>query len=175
MDKTLRIAGWMKRGGLLLTASIIILAGCQAALLTYKGEKVRSDSLIALAEGTPGSGAYRTEDVIIDYQWVRKDNELQFSGLIKFTSRMQNNFTMIPVFDLSLFFTNAEGIILEQRYIAVPGNGDPNIPMRMSAKMLLPPGTVNMAFSYSGQARDSATDEDNGGGDMPFWQVPIVR
>jgi hypothetical protein len=175
MDKTLRIAGWMKRGGLLLTASIIILAGCQAALLTYKGEKVRSDSLIALAEGTPGSGAYRTEDVIIDYQWVRKDNELQFSGLIKFTSRMQNNFTMIPVFDLSLFFTNAEGIILGQRYIAVPGNGEPSNPMRISEKMLLPPGTANMAFSYSGEARDSSTDEDNGGGDMPFWQVPIVR
>jgi len=47
--------------------------------------------------------------------------------------------------------------------------------MRISAKLLLPPGTANMAFSYSGQARDSGTDEDNGGGEMPFWQVPIVR
>jgi hypothetical protein len=176
MDETLHIDGWMKRSGLLhAVALIIVLAGCQGVLQTYIGAKVRSDSLIVLAEGTQGSGLYRTEDVIIDYQWARKGNELQLSGLAKFTSRMQRNFAMIPVFDLSLFFTNAEGIILEQRYIAVPGNGDPNIPMRMSAKMLLPPGTVNMAFSYSGQARDSATDEDNGGGDMPFWQVPIVR
>ena len=176
MDKTLRIAGWMKRGGLLLAASIIVLAGCQGFLLTYKGAKIRSDSLIALAEGTQGSGLYRTEDVIIDYQWVRNGNELQFSGLVKFTSRMQNNFAMIPVFDLSLFFTDAEGIVLEQRYIAVPGNGEPNNPMRISEKLLLPPGTANMAFSYSGQARDSSgTGDDNGGGDMPFWQVPIVR
>ncbi|MBN2438552.1 MAG: hypothetical protein JXL20_08120 [Deltaproteobacteria bacterium] len=175
MDRTLRIAGWMKRSGLLLTASIIVLAGCQAALLTYKGEKVRSDSLIALVEGTQGSSVYQTADVIIDYRWARKGSALQLSGVVKFTSRMQNNFSMIPVFDLSLFFTDAEGIILEQRYIAVPGNGEPNSPMRISVKLLLPPGTVNMAFSYSGEARDSGADDDKGGGDMPFWQAPIVR
>jgi len=176
MNKTLRIAGWMKRCGLLQVAALfIVLAGCQGVLQTYIGAKARSDSLIFLTEGTQGNGLYRTDDVIIDYQWARKGNDLQLSGLVKFTSRMQNNFALIPVFDLSLFFTDADGIILEQRYISVPGNGDPNIPMRISAKLLLPPGTANMAFSYSGQARDSGTDEDNGGGEMPFWQVPIVR
>ena len=83
---------------------------------------------------------------------------------------------MIPYFHLSLFFTDAQGNILEDRWIATPGSGDPNNPMRFSEKLLLPPGTANMAFSYSGQARGSGSGgKEDGGGDMPFWQVPIVR
>ncbi len=176
MDKTLHIAEWMKRGGLLLAASMIVLAGCQGALLTYKGAKVRDDSLIRLTEGTQGSAVYQTTDLIIEYQWVRSGNELQLSGLAKFTSRIQNSFTMIPVFDLSLFLTDAQGNILEQRWIATPGGVEPGSRMLISEKLLLPPGTANMAFSYSGQARDSdGFGSDKGDGDMPFWQVPIVR
>jgi hypothetical protein len=176
MGKISHIAGWMKCSGLPWMAWIAILVGCQGILYTYIGAKVRSESLIPLAEGTRGGSVYRTEDVIIDYQWARKGSELGLSGSVQFTSRMQRNFAIIPVFDLSLFFTDAEGVILEQRYIAVPGNGDPAIPMRISEKLRLPPGTVGMAFSYSGQARDSGDDgEGRGGGEMPFWQVPIDR
>ena len=176
MGKTLHIDEWMKRGGLLLAASMIVLAGCQVALLTYKGAKVRDDSLIRLTEGTQGSAVYHTTDLIIEYRWVRSGNELQLSGLAKFTSRIQNSFTMIPVFDLSLFLTDAQGNILEQRWIATPGGVEPGSRMLISEKLLLPPGTANMAFSYSGQARDSdGVGSDKGDGDMPFWQVPIVR
>jgi hypothetical protein len=175
MDKTLHIAEWMKRGGLLLAASMIVLAGCQGALLTYKGAKVRDDSLIHLTEATQGSGIYQTTDLIIEYQWVRSGNELQLSGLAKFTSRIQNSFTMIPVFDLSLFLTDAQGNILEQRWIATPGV-EPGSRMLINEKLLLSPETANIAFSYSGQARDSdGSGQDKGDGDMPFWQVPIVR
>ena len=83
-----------------------------------------------LTEGTQGSAVYQTTDLIIEYQWVRSGNELQLSGLAKFTSRIQNSFTMIPVFDLSLFLTDAQGIILEQRCIATPGDVEPGSRMR---------------------------------------------
>jgi hypothetical protein len=176
MGKALRIAEWMRRGGFFLVASIIVLMGCQGSLLTYKGAKVRDAYLIALTEGTQRSAGYQSPDLTIEYQWARKGDELQLSGLVKFTPRIRNGFTMIPVFDLSLFFTDAQGNILEQRWIATPGSGDPESQMRISERLFLPPGTASMAFSYSGQARDSdGIGQNKSGGDMHFWQVPIVR
>jgi hypothetical protein len=176
MNKAWGIAEWMKRGGLLLVASSIVLTGCQGVLLTYKGAKVRNAYLIALTDGTQKSAGYQSSDLTIEYQWVRSGNELQLSGLATFTPRIQNSYSMIPYFDLSVFFTDAQGNILEDRGIPTPGSGDPNNQMRFSEKLLLPPGTANMAFSYSGQARDSGGDgDDKGGGDMYFWEVPIVR
>ena len=176
MSKALSIAKWMKRGGWLLVASSIVLTGCQGALLTYKGAKVRDAYLIALTDGTQKSASYQSPDLTIEYQWVRSGNELQLSGLAKFTPRIRNNFNMIPSFLLSVFFTDAHGSILEDRGIPTPGSDDPNNQIRFSEKLLLPPGTANMAFSYSGQARDSGGDgKGSGGGVTPFWQIPIIR
>ena len=176
MSKALSIAEWMKRGGWLLVASSIVLTGCQGVLLTYKGAKVRDAYRIALTDGTQRSARYESPDLTIDYQVLRNGNDLQLSGVAEYTPRIKNNFTMIPDFDLSVFLTDAQGNILEDRWIATPGSGDPNNRMRFSEKLLLPPGTTNMAFSYSGRARESSGGgNDRGGGEMPFWQVPIVR
>lgn len=176
MSKAGRASGWVKSGCRLLAVSIIVLTGCHGVLLTYKGAMVRDGYLIALTDGTQRSASYQSPDLTIEYRWVRSGNELQISGLAKFTPRIRNGFTMIPYFHLSVFFTDAQGNILEDRWIATPGSDDPNSQMRFSEKLLLPPGTANMAFSYSGQARDSGdAGKDNGGGETPFWQVPIVR
>ncbi len=172
MSEAWGVAGWMKRSGLLLAASVIALTGCRGIFLTYQGAKVRDAYLIVLTDGTQKSASYRSPDLTIEYQWVRSGNELQLSGLAKFTPRIQNSFTIIPYFDLSVFLTDAQGTILVDRAIPTPGSGDPSNPMRFSEKLLLPPGTANMAFSYSGEARDGG---DNGGEEMPFWQAPVVR
>jgi hypothetical protein len=176
MGKAWRAYGWVKSGGWLLALSIVALTGCQGILLTYKGAIVREGDLIALTEGTQRGGRYQSPDLTIEYQWTRSGNELQFSGLAKFTPRIRNSFNIIPYFHLSLFFTDAQGKILEDRRIGTPGSDDPNNPILVSEKMLLPPGAANMAFSYSGQARGpGGAGKEDGGGDMPFWQVPIVR
>ena len=176
MSKAWNAAGWVQRSGWLLALSIVLLTGCQGILLTYKGAIVREGYLIALTDGTQRSGFYQSSDLTIEYRWVRSGNELLLSGLVKFTPRIRNGFNLISYFNLSLFFTDAQGKILEDRRIGAPGSGDPNDPMHLSEKLLLPPGTANMAFSYSGQARFSGSGgKGDGGGDMPFWQVPIVR
>jgi hypothetical protein len=176
MGKLWKAAGCRQRSRWLLALSIIALTGCQGILLTYKGAVVREGNLIALTDGTQRGGFYQSPDLTIEYQWERSGNELQLSGLAMFTPRIRNGFNLIPYFHLSLFFTDAQGKILEDRRIGTPGSGDPSHPMRLSEKLLLPPETANMAFSYSGQARGSGgAGKEDGGGDMPFWQVPIVR
>jgi hypothetical protein len=176
MGKLWKTAGYAQTSRWLLALSIVVLTGCQGILLTYKGAIVREGYLIALTDGTQRDGFYQSPDLTIEYQWTRSGNELWLSGLTTFTPRIRNGFNLIPYFHLSLFFTDAQGQILEDRRIGTPGSGDPSNPMRFSEKLLLPPGTANMAFSYSGQARGSGgAGKEDGGGDMPFWQVPIVR
>lgn len=175
MRKASSIAGWMKRGGLLLVASSIVLTACQAALLSYKGAKVRDAYRIALADGTQRSARYQSPDVTIDYQVLRNGNELQLSGVAEYTPKIRNGFTFIPYFHLSVFLTDQHGNILEDRGVTTPGSDDPNNRMRFSEKIQVPPGTANMAFSYSGEARSSGSRQEGGGGVTSFWQIPIVK
>jgi hypothetical protein len=175
MSKAWNIAKRMKRGGLLLALLIIVLTDCQGSLLTYKGAWVSGKYRIALEDGTQRSGSYQSPDLTIEYQWERSGNELQLSGTAEFTSEMRNSYDWISSFHLSVFFTDAQGIILEGRGIPTPGCENLNNRMRFSEKLLLPPGTANMAFGYSGQARDSGSGGKGGSGEISFGQVPIVR
>jgi len=175
MSKALSIAEWMKRGGLLLVASSIVLTGCQGALLTYKGAKVRDVYRIALADGTQRSAHYQSPDLTIDYQVLRNGDELQLSGVAEYTPKIKNGYTLIPYFHLSVFLTDQYGKILQDKGITTPGSDDPNNRMRFSEKIQLPPGTANMVFSYSGEARSGGGRQDGGGGNTSFWEVPIVK
>ena len=126
MNKALSMAGWMKRGGLLLVASSIVLTGCQGLLLTYKGQKVRDPYRIALADGTSRSDVYQAPDLTIDYHAVRNGDELQLSGVAQYTPQISNAYTLIPNFHLSVFLTDQYGNILQDRGIITPGSEDPN-------------------------------------------------
>ena len=143
--------------------------------MTYKGAMVREGDLITLTEGPQRGGSYQSPDLAIEYQWMRSGNELQLSGLLKFAPRIQNVYFQIPYFYLSLFLTDGQGKILEDKRIGTPGSSDPSNPIRISEKLLLPPDTEKMAFGYSGQARGSGGGGKDGGGDLPIWQVPIVK
>jgi hypothetical protein len=171
-NKRGKAIGWVKSGGWLLLISLIVLTGCQGPLLSYKGEKVRNVYRIALADGTQKSDRYESPHLTIDYYRDRNGNELRLSGTVTFTSRVRNNFTVIPNFYLTVFFTDAKGTILEEKGIPTPGVGDPEHPMRFNEMLLLPPGTTHMAFSYSGQGRIGS---GRSGGATTFVLVPIVE
>jgi hypothetical protein len=175
MGKALSIAEWMKRGGWLLVASSIVLMGCQGDLLTYEGAKVRNAYLIALADGTQRSARYQSPDLTIDYHVLRNGDELQISGVAEYTPSIKSKFVLVPDFHLSVFLTDQYGNILQDRWITTPGSDDPNNKMRFSEKIKLTPKTANMAFSYSGQGRDSGGRQEGGGRITPFWKIPVVK
>jgi hypothetical protein len=175
MSRTSSITEWLKRGGLFLVASSIVLTGCQTARLTYKGAKVRDAYRISLADGTRGSAFYRSADLIVDYHVLRNGDELQLSGVAEYTAKIKNGYTLVPYLYLRVFLIDQHGYILEEKAIRTPGSDDPNNRMRFSEKIPLPPGTAGMAFSYSGEARSGGGRQDGGGGPTPFWEVPIVN
>lgn len=171
-----KASGWFSRGALLLLVTILLLGGCGGALFTYLGAQVREGHLIALTDGSDSESRYRSNDLIMGYRWSRRGNELLLSGVASYAPGIRSGFTLIPYFHLSVFLTDGRGVILADRGITTPGSSEPGNIMRFKEKLLLPPGTTHMAFSYSGQGRISGgTGEDRGGGEMPFWEVPIVR
>jgi hypothetical protein len=174
MNRKFYVAEWTKRIGLLLVVSGIVFAGCQGALLSYKGAKVRTPYRIALSDGTQKSAHYQSPDLTIDYQILRNGDELRVSGVVEYTPKITNTYTLIPYFHLSLLLTDQYGNILQEKGLMTPGSNDPNNKMRVSEKIHLPSGTAYMAFSYSGEARCGGR-QDGGGGAMSFWEVPIVR
>jgi hypothetical protein len=170
MSKALSITAWMKRGGLLLIASSIVLTGCQGFRLTYKGAKVLETYRIAIADGTQRSARYQSSELTIDYNVVRNGDELQLSGVAEYTSMIKNGYPVISYLNLGVFLTDQDGNILQDNGIKTPGSEDPNYRIRFYEKIQLPPGTANMAFRYSidasvfGCSRMSSCSE-----------VPIVR
>jgi hypothetical protein len=165
---------WMKRLGLLLAASAIVLMGCQGSLITYKGTTVRADSRIALPDGTDTHGRYRSNDLIIDYHAVRNGDALDLSGTAQYSPGIENSYTSVPVFCLSVLLADQNGTVLEDKSIATPGSNETGRKMRFRERMQLPPGTANMSFRYNGEARGGA--KQGGGGDVrSFWKIPIER
>jgi hypothetical protein len=155
--------------------SSMILMGCQGALLTYEGKKVRDVYRIALADGTDRQAHYESPDLTINYQVFRNGNELELSGVAEYTSKIKNGFQLIPYFHLSVFLLDQHGNVLQDKGITTPGSDDPNNPMRFKEKIPLPPGVANMAFSYNIQARTSSGRQDGGGGFISFWLIPLVK
>jgi hypothetical protein len=179
MAKAAGIAESIKLGGLLgvllLVAASIVLTGCQAARLTYKGAKVRDAFRISLADGTSRSARYQSQDLVVEYEVLRQGSELQISGVAEYTARIRHAYTQIPYFHLRLFLCDQYGNILEDKGITTHGSDDPNNRMRFDETIVLPPGTAIMAFSYNGEARSSGSRQDGGGSVSTFWEIPIAR
>jgi len=175
MGTAIRMTEWMKRGGLVLAVASVLLMGCQAARLTYKGAKVREPFRIGLEDGTSRSSRYQSADVIVEYEVYRKGNELQISGVGEFTAKIRHAYTQVPYFHLSLFLTDQYGYVLEAKGIRTPGIDDPQNRFRFNETIVLPPGTTGFAFSYDAEGRMSGGRQEGGGGKSTFWEIPIVR
>ncbi len=159
---------------MLAASSIIILVGCQGALLTYEGAKVRDPYRVALPDGTQRSASYQAPDLIIRYEILRIGDELRLSGTAEYTPKIRNGYSQVTYFHLSVFLIDQYGKILQDKGIMTPGSDDPNNQMRFNEKIQLPRGTAYMAFSYNGQARVAGSRKDSSG-ETSFWDVPIVR
>lgn len=170
-----KMTEWIKRYGLLLAVSCIVLMGCQAALMTFKGATVRSASRIALPDGIETKGRYRSDNLIIDYHAVRNGDVLELFGAAHYSPGIRNSFTRISVFVLSVFLSDQEGMVLEDKGIATPGSDNPDRKMGFHEKIHLPRGTANISFSYSGEARGGGGLNGGGGSMTSFWEIPIVR
>ena len=155
----------------MVLAVVAFLGGCQGSLLNVQGQNIQYADRILLKEGGQQTDQYRTDDLAIKYEYVRKGDSLTISGVVRFSNSMQGNFPTITTFNLALMLADAQGAILTQQGLTTGYDLNVEQPLTFSRTMVVPAQTASMAFSYSGMASGGASF----GSPTAFWHDPIGR
>ena len=149
---------------------LVVLSNCQSRFTSYRGKQVDPESRFDLLEGGPHTGAWQTRDLLVEFQYLRKQQDLQISGLVKPQTYLLH-FNLLKSLLLSLHFVDAGGKVLADETIMSAGHRI-EMPKQKAfkANLKIPPDTTAIAFSYRGSAYLSGDDGRGSGGD--FWQGP---
>ena len=159
---------------------IILLAACAGKLGTYKGSWVAEDDRISLQDGGPHQGNWRTRDVVIEYAYQQKPQNLQISGAVQLGGYLTTGFNILEYFTIDIYMLDADGIVLSSKLILNYGyrrNLDFFEMTSFDDNLVLPADTAAIAFGYRGRVTEG------GGGKMGdgrrgeqiawnFWKVP---
>jgi hypothetical protein len=149
---------------------LAVLSSCQGSLLSYRGKPVEAKNRFDLLEGGPHEGDWQTRDIRIEFQYLREQQDLQISGLVKLQDYLMH-YNFMKSFFLSLHFVDTGGKVLVDETIMSAGYRV-EMPEQMAFKtnLKIPPDSTAIAFSYSGRA--FIVGDDGGGNGRDFWQGP---
>jgi hypothetical protein len=153
---------------LISLAFIVVLAGCQGSLLSYKSGIVLESQRIPLPPGNQISSSWESRDLRIDYRLTRTGDNLKISGKVQFAGQLKYNYTRLDYFNLALICVGQNGNVLDTRDLAAKtDNGIESA--SFDADVRLPPDTSHFAFSYQGVARTSESEN------VDFWNYPFRK
>lgn len=149
---------------------LVGLYNCQSSFTSYRGKQVDPEDRFDLLEGGPHTGAWQTRDLLVEFQYLRKQQDLQISGLVKPQTYLLH-FNFLKSLLLSLHFVDAEGKVSAHETILSAGyRVEMPEQKAFKADLKIPPDSTAIAFSYRGGAYLSG---DNGrGSGWDFWQGP---
>ena len=154
-----------------LVVSAMMASSSQGSWYNYKGAKVNRAAAIPIAEGSHPVDYFVTWDLVVDYQYARRGDQLDLWGSAKYAPGIRHNFMTVPRFYMRVFFADEQGMVLGYRGIVTSGYGYADDELRFKQRITLPPGTALMAFGYAGEARGTG----EGKGAAPFWFEPVSR
>jgi len=111
------------KGGLVLF--LVLSVACQGVQKTVKPE-----DRIALLEGGPHSGNWRSRNISLDYQYHKQSDEIRLSVRPKVETNVRHT-----GFEVWLQFVDAQGNVLEEKSIYSGEN-----------MFNIPPGTSDLSF-----------------------------
>jgi len=159
---------------------ILLLAGlaaCQSGLTSYRGKTVDVANRFDLQERGPHKGSWQTRDILVEFQYLQAQQNLQISGLVKPQTHILN-FNILKNLYVSLHFVDAGGKVLVDEAIVYAGYRIA-MPEKMAFKknLKIPSDSTAIAFSYRGSALSSGGSGDgfgrsSGSIDWDFWQGP---
>ena len=146
------------------------LAACQGSLTSYRGKPVEAKNRFDLLEGGPQKGDWQTRDLRVEFQYLREQQDLQISGLVKPQDYLLH-YNFMKSFFLGLHFVDAGGKVLVDVAIMSAGyRVEMPDQMAFKANLKIPPDGTAIAFSYRGSA--FIIGDDGGGDGWNFWQGP---
>jgi len=162
----------------LLLLFIGALVACQSSFFSYRGATAEQESRIALLEGGPHVGFWKTKDLSMHYHYLRDPDNLELSGVIELANSLKYNFRSIEYLFLQVNLLDAEGKVLESKVVLTSDHLQMIEKLPFKRSVGLPPGTAAIAFSYTGRVREGGRTgrvlEDAGDGDSwDFWMTPF--
>jgi hypothetical protein len=152
---------------------IFLLAGlssCQGSLTSYRGKPVEAKNRFNLLEGGPHEEDWQTRDLRVAFQYLREQQDLQISGLVKLQDYLLH-YNFMKSFFLSLHFVDTGGKVLVDETLMLAGyRVEMPEQMAFKANLKILPDSTAIAFSYSGRA--FIVGDDGGGNGWDFWQGP---
>jgi len=149
---------------------LAVLVSCQSSLTSYRGKPVEAKNRFDLLEGGPHKGDWQTRDLRLEFQYLREQQDLQISGLVKPQAYLLH-YNFMKSFFWGLHFVDVGGKVLVDEAIMSAGyRVEMPDQMAFKANLKIPPDSTAIAFSYRGRAFISG--EFGRGGGWDFWQGP---
>lgn len=164
----------------LLALLLGMAVACQGRFLSYQSAVAKQESRIALLEGGPHTGSWKTRDLSIRYRYQRDQGNVELSGTVELDKSLGRSFPTLEYLTLRVHLLDAEGRVLGSKRLLTSEYRHMVRKLPFKQSMELPPGTTAIAFSYRGRVRDvggsGRTLEDAGDGDSwDFWIYPFQR
>ena len=157
--------------GFLFRLSVIVSALFIAALqVSAAAGFVPPEDRLSIAEPR-ASAVWKGQDLTVKYTYSADQGQMELSGNIRFANYLSQGFTQLRDFRLNVIFLDQNGKVLEEKGLVTNRGGFDPLPFK--TRLTLPPGAVSIAFSYQGDAIDSASGAGGGGGHSSFWYYPI--
>lgn len=156
--------------------SVTISRGGLLAL--FLGVVVACQGRLALREGGPHRGSWKTQDLSVHYHYWREQGNVELSGSVELAKSLRYNFTTLEHLFLEVHLLDAEGRVLESKGVLTSEYRHMVRKLPFKRSLELPPGTTAIAFSYTGRVRDGGgagrVSGDAGDGDSwDFWMYPF--
>lgn len=145
-----------------------LAAACVDTAMMYHGAPVTSVPVIALQEGPPVAGRWETFDMVVDYKYQRKGDNLELSGQAALSQHYQMNYAGVSRMQTYLFFLDRDARVLETAFFVRPWSSGVEDIQKFSKSYRVPAGTTGISFGYSGAVNGMDSDTS-------FYELPLSR
>jgi hypothetical protein len=152
----------------LLVISLVSIVACQGSLASYRGATVEPEERIALLEDGLQEGSLQTFDLTLEYQYERKADLLQLSGVAKLSSHYKDLYEILNYLSITVYFLDTDGKVMEGKLILNTPSIKLDDNFSFNHHLKTPPGTASITFGYMGAAGGGG--ESMGG--ASFSRVP---
>ena len=150
--------------GLILSVLFGALVGCKSIIIDYHGKTVPEPNRIALLEGGPHRGDWKSKDLSFQYNYLRKSDILSLTGDLALNKEDYWSCEFIDYLYFRANFLDSDGKILESRVIlnnSYPYQGGPH-KWSIQSDLQLPLNTAAVSFSYMGRvSKDKHPDNES--------------
>lgn len=155
--------------------SLVGIVACQSSFFSYRGATVEPDDRICLLEEGPGHGLWQTFDLAINYQYEKKTDMLELSGVVELSHHYRSLYEILNRLHITVYFLDNEGKVLEGKLVFISSSLKIDDIFSFKHSLEIPQDTVSFTFSYMGGVRGGGGRDPDGGGDGgsdSFYKLP---